>query len=90
MTYTIETPQPFLRRAKEVFRASPDARERFAALVEALRQDPFQPGLLLQPLRDEWEGFYAVSLTHAYHVTLTITGRTIALLDIGSHDEVFR
>lgn len=44
MTYTIETPPRFLRRAKGFFRAHPDLRERFAALVEALRQDPSSPG----------------------------------------------
>ena len=35
---------------------------------------------------------YAVSVTHAYRITLTlrVTKREIILLDIGTHDEVYR
>jgi hypothetical protein len=37
-------------------------------------------------------GCYAVSLTHSYRITLTllITEKEIILLDIGSHDDVYR
>ena len=33
-----------------------------------------------------------MSITHSYRITLTvmITGKEIILLDIGSHDEVYR
>jgi mRNA-degrading endonuclease RelE of RelBE toxin-antitoxin system len=38
------------------------------------------------------EGLHAVSVTHAYRITLTlrVTTKEIVLLDIGSHDEVYR
>ena len=38
------------------------------------------------------EGLHAVSVTHAYRITLTlrVTKKEIVLLDIGSHDEVYR
>ena len=34
----------------------------------------------------------AVSITHSYRITLTVmvTDKEIILLDIGSHDEVYR
>jgi len=38
------------------------------------------------------EGLHAVSLTHAYRVTLMFrtAKREVILLDIGSHQEVYR
>jgi mRNA-degrading endonuclease YafQ of YafQ-DinJ toxin-antitoxin module len=37
-------------------------------------------------------GCYAVSLTYSYRITLTlmVSEKEIILLDIGSHDEVYR
>ena len=48
--------------------------------------------LRLHPLSGELEGLHAVSLTYVYRITLTlrITKKEIVLLDIGSHDEVYR
>ena len=92
MNWTIQTPPSFLRQARRFLRRHPDLRDRFALLIEALRQDPFQPHLRLHPLSGELAGLHAVSLTYAYRVTLRllVPERTIILLDIGSHDEVYR
>ncbi|HEX5504289.1 MAG TPA: hypothetical protein VFW96_16810 [Thermomicrobiales bacterium] len=92
MTYRIETPARFLRQARKFFRQHPELRERFAVLLEALRQDPFQPQLRLHPLAGELDGLHAVSLTYAYRVTLVleVTEQAITLIDIGDHDEVYR
>ena len=90
--YAVTTPEQFLRRASRFFRKHPDLRPRFASLVNALRADPFTPSLRLHPLRGELTGLHSVSLTYHYRVVLTIrvTAREIVLLDIGTHDEVYR
>lgn len=90
--YTLVTPEPFLRQARKFFRKHPDLKPVFAERVETLRRDPFDPALRLHPLRGKLEGVYAIRLTHSYRVTLTLALREgeIVLLDIGSHDEVYR
>ena len=90
--YTITSPQQFLRQARKFFKKHPDLKARFATVVNELQQDPFQPNLALHPLSGKLSGCHAVSLTYRYHITLTIlvTDREIILLDIGSHDEVYR
>lgn len=92
MTYQIEAPPRFLRRARKFFRQHPELRERFATLLEALQQDPFQLRLRLHPLTGELAGLHAVSLTYAYRVTLVLqaTEQTITLIDIGDHGRVYR
>ena len=90
--YTIVTPEQFLRQARKFFRKHPDLKPRFAKIVCDLQDDPFKPHLALHPLSGKLAGLHAVSLTYSYRVTLTIlvSEKEIVLLDIGSHDEVYR
>ncbi|MBT1076774.1 type II toxin-antitoxin system RelE/ParE family toxin [Geobacter grbiciae] len=90
--YSITTSEQFLRQARKSFNKHPDLRPCFAAIFEALKLDPFQPGLGLHPLSGKLAGCHAVRLTYSYRITLTllITEKEIILLDIGSHDEVYR
>ncbi|MEW5815667.1 MAG: plasmid stabilization protein [Spirochaetota bacterium] len=64
----------------------------FEELVEDLRGDPFQPHLEYHHLGGKLEGVQAVSIAHSCRVTLTIVvkEKEIILLDIGTHDEVYR
>jgi addiction module RelE/StbE family toxin len=90
--FSLVMPQQFLRQARKFFKKHPDLRPPFARLLEDLQRDPFQPPLGLHPLTGKLAGCHAVRLTYSYRVTLTllITEQEIVLLDIGSHDEVYR
>ena len=50
------------------------------------------PRLRLHRLKGEHRGKHAVSLTYSHRIVLIlqITKREVILLDIGSHDEVYR
>lgn len=90
--FTVTTSEKFLRQARRFFRKHPDLKPRFAATVNALQQDPFQPGLGLHQLTGKLSGCHAVRLTYSYRITLTllISEKDVILLDIGSHDDVYR
>jgi mRNA-degrading endonuclease YafQ of YafQ-DinJ toxin-antitoxin module len=90
--YGIATSDYFLKRARKFVRKHPDLKERFANVVDELKKDPFQPRLELHSLGGRMKDIQSVSLTHTYRVTLVImvTDKEIILLDIGSHDEVYR
>ncbi len=92
MTFALITTQHFERRAIEFLRKHPDLKAVLRETLGQLRQDPFQPSLRLHGLTGVLAGVQAVSLTHAYRLTLIlqVTEREIILLDIGSHDEVYR
>jgi len=57
-----------------------------------LQKDPFHPRLEVARPERKLAGCYAISLTYSYRITLTllVSEREIILLDIGSHDEVYR
>jgi addiction module RelE/StbE family toxin len=90
--YTIEASKYFLRRAKKFFKKRPDLKKNFVDVADDLKKDPFQPHLALHSLTGKLQDCYAVSLTYSYRITLTlmITKKEIILLDIGSHDEVYK
>lgn len=90
--FTLITPEQFLRQARKFFKKHPELKPRFAQILADLQHDPFQPHLKLHPLTGKLKGCHAVSLTYGYRITLTllITEQEIILLDIGSHDEVYR
>ena len=90
--FALVTTEYFLRRARKFFKKHPDLRDRFAQVVDDLKQDPFAPHLAYHHLGGKLKGIQAVRLTDSYRITLTIViaEKEIILLDIGSHDEVYR
>jgi mRNA-degrading endonuclease YafQ of YafQ-DinJ toxin-antitoxin module len=57
-----------------------------------LERDPFQPHLRYHHLGGKLQGIQAISITSSYRLTLTIliSNKEVILLDVGSHDEVYR
>jgi mRNA-degrading endonuclease YafQ of YafQ-DinJ toxin-antitoxin module len=57
-----------------------------------LKEDPFQPHLHTHPLHGPLAGLHAVNITRDYRITMAIhiTEREVELLDIGTHDDVYR
>lgn len=90
--YVLLTTGHFDRRVVKFTRAHPKLKKPLAKVLKNLEADPFMLSLRLHPLSGELEGLHAVSLTYVCRITLTlrITKKEIVLLDIGSHDEVYR
>ena len=92
MTYRLVRTSHFGRRLSRFVRVHPGLRRRVAQVLRDLEADPFQPHLRLHALTGELEGVHAVRVTHQTRITLVlaVVEEEIVLLDIGSHDEVYR
>ena len=90
--FRLLTTEYFLRRSRKFLKKHPELKPRYEKIIADLRQDPFAPHLEYHPLSGKLEGIQAVRITYYYRITLTIaiTEREIILLDVGSHDEVYR
>ena len=90
--YTLVWTAHFMRTAKKFTKRHPELKKKVAGLLRDLEKDPFQPHLEYHHLGGKQTGIQAVSITDSYRITLTviITKKEIILLDIGSHDEVYR
>ena len=82
----------FIRSAEKFIKSHPELRKKFATILRDLENDPFQPHLKYHQLGGNLHGIKAVSITYSYRITLTILvfDQEIILLDVGSHDEVYR
>ncbi len=87
----IWTPE-FTRSAERFIRQHPELKKRLAKILIDLEADPFQPHLRYHHLSGKLKGVQAVRVTESYRITLTvvISEQHVILLDIGSHDEVYR
>lgn len=96
MSFELVTTQHFERRARKFVRKHPDLRRALRDTLDDLSRDPFQAKLKLHPfsrnLAGNLAGVQAVSVTYAYRLTvlLRVTEQEVVLLDIGTHDEVYR
>jgi mRNA-degrading endonuclease YafQ of YafQ-DinJ toxin-antitoxin module len=54
--------------------------------------DPFHPSLRLHRLKGGLAGLHSVSINMSYRITLEMIfqGKSLLLVDVGSHDNVYR
>ena len=90
--FTLVWTPHFTRAAKKFIKSHPELKKKIAGILRDLETDPFQPHLEYHKLAGKYKGIQAVSITDDYRIMMTvvITPKEIQLLDIGSHDEVYR
>lgn len=90
--YTLVWTARFTRAAKKFTKRHPELKKKIALILRDLEKDPFQPHFDYHHLGGKQTGIQAVSITDSYRITMTvlITKKEILLLDIGSHDEVYK
>ena len=90
--YTLVWTAHFTRAAGKFIKRHPELKKKVALILRDLEKDPFQPHLDYHHLGGKLTGVQAVSITDSYRITMTviITKKEIILLDIGSHDEVYK
>ena len=89
--YTLVWTSGFTRAAGKFLKQHLELRKKFAAILNDLERDPFQPHLRYHHLGGKLKGVQAISITSSrLTLTLLISDHEIILLDVGSHDEVYR
>ena len=82
----------FERTARRFLRRHPELSGLFEDVLRQLETDPRAPRLRLHRLKGPHRAKHAVSLAYAHRIVLILrlTEKEIVLLDVGSHDEVYR
>ena len=82
----------FKRNAKRFLKRHRELIGDFSSVLHKLEQNPEDPELRLHPLKGKLAGKHAASLTYSYRIVirLEISDSDIYLLDVGSHDDVYR
>ena len=90
--FTLVWTDSFSKTARKFLRRHPELAGLFEDILKQLEKDPHASRLRLHPLKGRHKDKHAVSLTYAYRIVLILvmTDKEITLLDIGSHDDVYR
>ena len=90
--FTLVWTESFARTARKFLRRHPELEGILADVLRQLETDPNSPRLRLHPLRGRHKGKHAVSVTYEYRIVLILrlTAGEVVLLDVGTHDEVYR
>jgi len=90
--YKLIFPETYEKRERKFLKKHPELVERYKNILKLLEFDPGHPSLSLHKLKGKFAGKYAIYITRSYRIILTfaVTERGIILLDIGTHDEVYR
>jgi len=90
--WALQTTASFDRQARKFLKQHPDLRARISEVFAQLQDDPFHPSLKLHALTGKLDGLQAIRINFSYRVVLTLQmqAQSILLLDIGSHDSVYK
>jgi len=92
MSFELVFTESYNRRAAKWIKKHPELKPQYLKTLQLLQADPFHPSLRLHPLKGRLEGLHSVSINLSYRITLElmITEREVVLVNIGSHDAVYR
>jgi mRNA interferase YafQ len=91
----LETDSGFKRSFKRLVKKNPQLQDKILIVIEQLSDDPFAPSLKSHKLTGQLDGLWSCSVSYDCRIIFAFrkdeeTGEDlIALIDIGSHDEVY-
>ncbi len=85
----IKTTPSFLKLSNKLFKNNPHLRKKFRLVVEKLIMNPYDPTIKTHKLSGMLKEFWSCSITYEIRLRFKIIDKTIELIDIGTHDEVY-
>jgi mRNA-degrading endonuclease YafQ of YafQ-DinJ toxin-antitoxin module len=92
VTYTLVFTDSYNRRARKWLKKHPDLQNQYLRTLQLLELNPLHPSLRLHPLKGRLQGLHSVSINLSHRITLEmlISEEEIVLVNVGSHDVVYR
>ncbi|KWT87641.1 type II toxin-antitoxin system RelE/ParE family toxin [Candidatus Magnetominusculus xianensis] len=85
----LDADKPFLRKLGKLLKRVPSLNEKISVTFDLLQENPFTPSLKTHALVGNLKGLYSCSAAPDIRIIFTLSGDTVHLLNIGSHDEVY-
>jgi len=92
MSYKIIRTDTYFKKLKKFIKKHPEVLDRYIKVIKLLELNPYHPSLRLHKLKGNLKEYYSVSITMQYKVVIDfiIEENKIILLDIGTHNEVYK
>ncbi|MBF0537235.1 MAG: type II toxin-antitoxin system mRNA interferase toxin, RelE/StbE family [Nitrospirae bacterium] len=86
----VQYPKSFSKKALRLVKKNPVLKEPLNKVFNILERDVFDPSLKTHALSGKLNGLYSCYLNNEIRVIFKITDDSVSLLDIGTHDEVYK
>ena len=92
MSFSLVYTQSYMKKAKRFAKQHPELKQQYKKTLMLLEQNPYHPSLRLHPLQGKLSELHSVSINVSYRITLEmmITDNEIILVNVGSHQDVYR
>jgi len=92
MSFSIVYTPGYNKRAAKFLKKHPQLYSQYEKTLRLLEIDPYHPALRLHRLKGVLNDLHSVSINMSYRITLEILIHEdqLILVDVGSHDEVYR
>ena len=92
MSYRLVFTESYNRRASKWLKKHPTLRDQYLKTLQLMELNIHHPSLRLHKLSGSLSGLSSVSINVSYRITLEliIQDHDIILVNVGSHDEVYR
>ncbi len=90
MGYKLVYDDKFVKKSIKFIKKHPDLKEKYYKILTILENNPFHPSLRLHKIKGG--DYYSVSVTMNYRILLyfLVKDNEIYLLDIDSHDNIYK
>lgn len=92
MSYRLIFTDSYNKKAAKWIKKHPGLKDQYLKTLQLMELDIYHPSLRLNKLSGSLTGLSSISINISYRITLElmIQDRDIILINIGSHDEVYR
>lgn len=90
MRRIIDATPHFERALASFVKTHKDLRPKVFSLIDRLSKNPFNPKNKTHSLLGDLKGMYAASVDRKYRLIFLMGSDAITLINIGSHDEVYK
>ena len=92
MKYRIIYTPSYNKRAARFLKKHPDLYSQYEKTLKLLEIQPHHPSLRMHKLKGSLSDLHSVSINLSYRITLEVIihDEQLILVDVGSHDEVYR
>ena len=90
--YKLVFTETYLKREKDFLKRHKDLIQRYKKVLKLLEINPYHPSLRLHKLKGKFKDKHSVSITMNYRIIITfaVVENEIVLIDIGSHDDIYK
>jgi addiction module RelE/StbE family toxin len=92
MSFKLIYTDSYIKRAKRFAKQHPELRVQYQKALMLLENNPFHPSLRLHPLQGKLSELHSMSINISYRITveMVIKEKEIILVNVGSHQDVYR